>query len=106
VVEYAKALRPKELTSPLVIKQASDLQIWYAKGNSEMDVAQNKVSLKRFTPLVLEEYSHLLESAAVEDFIGLEPEIYQGGEAGFRVQRSESGDPLAPSFEINTQPPV
>jgi hypothetical protein len=105
VVEYAKALRPKELTSPLVIKQASDLQIWYAKGNSEMDVAQNKVSLKRFTPLALEEYSHLLESAAVEDFIGLEPEIYQGGEVGFRVQRSESGEPLAPAFEINTQPP-
>lgn len=100
IIEYSKALRPKELASPMATISNQDLQIWYARGNSEMDVAQNKVSLKRFVPLLVDDYSHVLVPH-VEDLIGFEPEIYQGGESGFRCVRDEDGHPVKAAFEVS-----
>jgi hypothetical protein len=100
LVEYAKALRPKELGSPAAVKISTDVQLWFAPGNTEMDVAQNKVTLKRVTPLPLEQYSHVLSSPGAEDFVGFQPEIYQGGEEGFRVARNDNGEPLKPAFDV------
>lgn len=100
VVEYAKALRPQELGSPMAARISSEVQIWFAPANSEMDVAQNKVTLMRFTPLPIDQYSHILVSSGIEDLIGFQPEIYQGGEIGFRVNRDDSGAPLRPAFEV------
>lgn len=102
IVEYAKALRPKELASPQATVSNQDLQIWFAKGNSEMDVAQNKISLTRFVPLPVDDYAHVLTNH-VEDLIGFEPEIYQGGEAGFRCVRNDEGNPVKPAFEVMTK---
>jgi len=100
IVEYAKALRPQELGSPMSAKISTDMQIWHAPANSEMDVAQNKVTLNRFVPLLIEDYSHILVSSSIEDLIGYQPEIYQGGEKGFRVQRGDNGEPLKAPFEV------
>lgn len=103
ICEYSKALRPKELA-----KINHELQIWFAPGNSEMDVAQNKISLKYFAPLAVDVYSHILTSSDIEDFVGFEPEVYQGGEQGFRCQRSDQGEPLKPAFEVKFEdkPPI
>ena len=94
IVEYAKALRPQDLAGKG--KAISDLQVWTAKGNSEMDVVQNIGTLERISftatdgaPLGL-----------VSDDIGFEPEIYMNGEMGFRVRRDNDGAPVEEAFEV------
>ena len=37
--------------------------------------------------------------------IGFEPEVYEGGEIGFRVQRANDGSCLKPAFEVMTKSP-
>lgn len=112
--EYAKSLRPKELSGPLAVH--FELEIFTTPGNNEMNVAQNKINLTKFDP----ESVNSGESDADKDIIsvsqqilnagvgvtGFEPEIYQGGEEGFRVKRNADGTPKKAAFEINTKSPA
>ena len=68
-------------------------------GNSEMNVAQNKIKLEG--PLIGEEEDVLGIVRPKE--IGYSPEIYQGGEEGFRCKRDNQGNPLAASFDVKFQ---
>jgi hypothetical protein len=97
--EYAKSIRPRELAGPAAAR--GELQIWSAPGNSEMDCARNKISLLR-----------VVESASTQAIVsgdiisvGYEPEIYQGGEEGFRIKRSDLGEPLAAEFDVTFKSP-
>ena len=74
-----------------------------------MNVAQNKVNLVKF-----DQDTSGVSSATVmssqkilgsDDSVGFEPEIYRGGEEGFRVRRKEDGTPLKAAFEINQKTP-
>jgi len=108
--EYSKSLRPKELA----VKSSGDnLQIWYAPGNSEMSVAQNKISLKLYIHVPIDSVNTQLQSqssdvskvGSVESFIGFQPEVYQNGEEGFRVLRDLDGHPLGKPFEVTMNAP-
>lgn len=107
--EYSKSLRPKELA---VKSTGVNLQIWYAPGNSEMSVAQNKISLKLYAPVAIgsgnteSQPSDVSKVGAVESFIGFQPEVYQDGEEGFRVLRDSNGQPLGKPFEVTMNSPT
>jgi len=96
IIEYAKnQLRPQNFGGPY----AKTLEIWIAPGDSELDVVQNKVSLKKVTGST----SDLSETFSVND-VGFNPEIYIGDErndGGLRVKRDENGDPFKGIFEIS-----
>lgn len=91
--EYAKSLRPKELAGP---KATNDLQVLYTKGNSEMDVAQNKVPLTVYASGP----DCAVRSFIPSDDVGYEPEIYQNNEEGFRCWRDSQGLPIKAKFEV------
>ena len=110
IMEYAKSLRPKELSGPHAVN--FQLEVYTTVGNNEMNVAQNKVNLDKFLSkevMVDVPNKTIASSQKVldsEDSVGFEPEIYQGGEDGFRVRRNEDGTPLKAAFEINSKTPV
>jgi hypothetical protein len=94
IQEYSKSLRPLELAK--LRPTTSELQLWTAPGNTEMDVAKNAQSLQKFEPIdISAKLPALLES------VGFEPEIYVNGEDGFRCKRNNDGTPLKPQFEVN-----
>jgi hypothetical protein len=96
IIEYAKnQLRPQNFGGPY----SKDLELWMAPGDTEMDVVQNKISLKK----VVASTKELSEGFSVND-VGFNPEIYVGdemNEGGLRVSRDEEGHPIKPTFEIN-----
>mmetsp|Transcript_27102 Transcript_27102/g.45391 ORF Transcript_27102/g.45391 Transcript_27102/m.45391 type:complete len:229 (-) Transcript_27102:227-913(-) len=98
--EYAKSLRPKELASPSALD--FPLQLWYAQGNTEMSVAQNKISL---TQLPSNSAAATDDTNIATGLIGFQPEIYQGGEEGFRCKRDADGNPLGSAFEVKLEDP-
>lgn len=97
IFEYAKSLRPSELAGPR--SPLFELEIWHAIGDSEMNVAQNKVSLQKVDVNVAD------STFVVNDKVGFQPEIYVDGEPGFRCRRDNQGRPLAPSFEVEVKDP-
>ena len=97
IIEYSKSLRPKDLAGPNGM--LGDIEIWYAPGNSEMNVAQNKIKLEG--PLLGNEEDML--GIVKQKEIGYSPEIYQNGEIGFRVQRDNLGNPIKSAFEVQFQ---
>jgi len=96
IIEYAKnQLRPQNFGGPY----AKNLEIWVAPGDSELDVVQNKISLKKVTGSTTD----LSETFSVDD-VGFNPEIYIGDErndGGLRVKRDENGEPVKEIFEIS-----
>jgi hypothetical protein len=96
ILEYAKIhLRPQNFGG----SYSQHLEIWIAPGDSEMDVVQNKVTLKQ----VIGSANDLSPGFNVKD-VGFDPEIYLGDEitqGGLRVKRDEHGQPLKPAFELN-----
>jgi len=95
ILEYAKQLRPQNLGGPY----AKGLEIWIGPGDSEMDVVQNKVSLKKVNGSTAD----ISDMFSVKD-VGYNPEIYVGEEikdGGLRVNRDADGHPIKPVFEIN-----
>jgi hypothetical protein len=95
ILEYSRHhLRPQNLGG----KYASTLELWLAPPDSEMDVAQNKVTLQR----VVGSAADLPEQFHVAS-VGYNPEIYVGDEVtqgGLRVERDEQGRPTKPVFEV------
>jgi hypothetical protein len=108
IKEYAKSLRPNELSGPHAVNFR--LEVFTTEGNNEMNVAQNKINLVKFD----ESNAAFIDSTVIpssqnvlrdDDSVGFEPEIYQGGEDGFRVRRKDDGTPLKAAFEINQKTP-
>mmetsp|Transcript_8882 Transcript_8882/g.12280 ORF Transcript_8882/g.12280 Transcript_8882/m.12280 type:complete len:254 (-) Transcript_8882:69-830(-) len=97
ILEYAKnQLRPQNLGGPY----SSNLELWMAPGDSEMDVVQNKISFDRVLGSTKADISDTFHVADV----GFNPEIYVGDEVkdgGLRVLRDEEGRPVKPVFEVN-----
>jgi hypothetical protein len=102
MTEYAKSLRPVELAGPAAA--TSTLQLWYAPGDTEMRVAQNKVKLESFSKFLLEEPSASEAPSTPSEVsdVGFQAEIYNDGEMGFRCKRDDNGNPVRPAFEVNT----
>lgn len=94
IIEYSKSLRPTDLAGKG--RALSDLQLWTARGNSEMDIVQNIGNLERVEFAAVEDAS----LNVVSEDIGFEPEIYMNGEMGFRVKRDANGSPIAERFEV------
>ena len=96
ILEYAKnELRPQNMAGP---KYSKSLELWYAPGDSEMDVVRNAISL---IP-VIGSSKELREGFNVND-VGYNPEIYVGEETvkgGLRVVRDIDGRPIKPIFDI------
>lgn len=97
LLEYARSLRPKELGSFSSVNK--ELELWYALGNTEMAVAQNKINLTR---LVIDKDI----TPAPYHLIGYQPEIYTNGETGFRARRDAQGFPLEAAFDVQLQDSV
>ena len=97
ILEYSMHhLRPQNMGGTY----ASALEIWLAPADSEMDVAQNKVTLRP----VLGSARTTLPEHFKADSVGYNPEIYVGDEitqGGLRVLRDEDGKPIKPVFEVN-----
>uniref|UniRef100_A0A7S3KW06 Uncharacterized protein n=1 Tax=Amphora coffeiformis TaxID=265554 RepID=A0A7S3KW06_9STRA len=97
ILEYSKdQLRPQAMGG----KYASALELWLAPGDSEMDVATNKVNL---LPVRGSLSSFSTINLAASD-IGYNPEIYVGDErvkGGLHVERDENGVTTKPPFEPN-----
>lgn len=95
ILEYSMHhLRPQNLGG----KFASALELWLAPPDSEMDVAQNKVTLQRVVGSAAD-----LPDAFNVATVGYNPEIYVGDEVtqgGLRVERDENGRPTKPVFEV------
>lgn len=95
IFEYAKnQLRPQNFGGPY----SKELEIWFAPGDTEMDVVQNKISLEKVVGSTMD----LSEGFSVKD-VGYNPEIYVGDEqkdGGLRVKRDENGHPVKAVFEI------
>lgn len=96
ILEYAKnELRPQNMAGPTYSKS---LELWYAPGDSEMDVVRNAISLIH----VVGSSKELREGFNVND-VGYNPEIYVGEEkvkGGLRVVRGLDGRPVKPIFDI------
>jgi hypothetical protein len=96
ILEYSMHhLRPQNMGG----KYASALEIWLAPADSEMDVAQNKVTLR---PVVGSARTTLPDNFKAHS-VGYNPEIYVGDEitqGGLRVLRDEEGKPIKPVFDV------
>ena len=96
IFEYSKdQLRPQNMGG----KYASGLELWLAPGDSEMDVATNKVNLEPIKGSLSDTPTKLKA-----DEIGYDPEVYVGDErvkGGLRVERDENGVTTKPPFEVN-----
>ena len=100
ILEYAKdQLRPQNMGG----RYASTLELWLAPGDSEMDVATNKVNLTHVSGSIATYFSSSYNET--EPFVvGYNPEIYVGEEVtkgGLRVERNEQGETTKPPYDVN-----
>ena len=90
------------------------IQIWTAPGNSEMDCVQHKVTLdytrysshsEKYIEDLNDKFTRIMSSSNNMHIIGFEPEIYQGGEDGFRIKRDDDGRPIRAVVNVNVKTP-
>lgn len=88
IEEHAIRLRPLELFS-----KRGFLQLWYAPGDSELDVAYNRPTI-RFNPVTRpSQYDkEWMKTKTIQ--VGFQGEVYNRGEEGFRTLRNEDGTPM------------
>ena len=87
ICEHAARLRPLELYSA-----KERFELWYAPGDSEMDVAYNRPHIKFIKYDIEEELEEL--TSIRNTLVGFSGEIYENGEEGFRTWRTDDGLPL------------
>lgn len=101
ILDYTKnQLRPQNFALP---KYQNTLELWFAPGDSEMDVVQNKIQLERVEVEGGTPASGIPTTVPI-DAVGYNPEVYVGDEraqGGLRVERDEEGRPIKPVFEVN-----
>jgi len=89
----------KEATLDIYVYRGT-LQIWYAPGDSEMEVAYNRPSLQMIqVPRPTIEETNALKLQVKAGLIGFQGETYTRGEEGFRTWRTDEGLPAR--AEIN-----
>ena len=72
-------------------------------GNSEMDVAQNKIGMSQF--ILPDDIG--FRGFYPRDDVGYEPEVYLNNEEGFRTRRHPTtGEPVKKAFEVTTTSPT
>lgn len=69
-------------------------------GNNDKGELEEKMSLSNVPTMTS-------ESMTIQPLktVGFEPEVYEGGEEGFRVKRKMDGTPLKAAFDVMTQSP-
>ncbi len=92
IEEHASRLRPLEL-----YPESGSLEIWVAPGDSEMDVAYNRPSV-RFIKMGRADAVEGTDSVRNVE-VGFQGELYEGGEEGFRTLRNEDGLPKQPEIQ-------
>jgi len=92
---HASRLRPIEL-----FPKKGVLELWVAPGDSEMDVAYNRPTV-RFVEMKRPESVPNVDNVRNVE-VGFQGEMYEGGEEGFRTQRTDDGMPARP--EITDEP--
>ena len=88
IEEHAIRLRPIELFSKRGL-----LELWCAPGDSELDVAYNRPTL-RFMPMIRPATYDMAWRKTKTMEIGFQGEIYNEGEQGFRALRNNDGTPM------------
>jgi len=102
VKEHARLLTP-DIFSTLSDEQ---MELWLAPGNSEMAVAQNAISMKRWIfPPPEGEVRVELPTAGACGFEPATPPPEHMGAPSLSVRRSEEGRPLGASVEANIMSP-
>ena len=88
---------------PLFFNDCNVIYSRVAPGNSEMDVAQNKIGLTQFVlPMDIDTLGFY-----PRDDVGYEPEVYMNNEEGFRTRRHPvTGDPVKKAFDVTTTSPT
>lgn len=99
IERHACHLRPKEL-----YPHRGNLDVWTAPGDSEMEVAYNRASIRLEQFLQIGEKRYKAKGSTYPSHIkasmvGFQGEVYQDGEDGFRTWRNDDGMPARP--EIN-----
>ena len=97
IEEHAVRLRPLEL-----FPKRGLLEIWYAPGDSELDVAYNRPALK-FIPVTRPTRydKEWMKTRTMQ--VGFQGEIYNQGEEGFRTFRNEDGTPMKAEIIIPSE---
>lgn len=91
-----------------IVEDDADMELWLAPGNTEVRVAQNEITLKRWTPLVTEEADDVRQSLPSAGACGFEPETEPPPHIGtepFSVKRDQEGRPLGEAFQANIVSP-
>jgi hypothetical protein len=104
IERHACHLRPKELYQ--YRGDEGGMEVWTARGDSELEVAYNLPSLKmeRFVHSKEWQYKNKQESSKYPSHIkasmvGFQGEVYQEGEDGFRTWRHDDGMPARPELD-------
>ena len=82
-----------------------DVQLWVARGGSEMECVRNLESPRPLVKPTTEEEEARAEEEAEAGFC---PEIWVGDEVkdgGLRIKRGPGGEPLRGSFDVNVKSP-
>lgn len=87
ISEHGRRLRPNEFGN----KATGDIEFWLAPGDSEIDVAYNRphIQMSKVPMAKVDANNNCVQM----EMVGFEPEIYVGGEEGFRTERTEDGLP-------------
>ena len=111
IERHACHLRPKEL-----YPHRGNLQVWTAPGDSEVEVAYNRASIRLKQFLHSKEWQYNKSSKADSKYplhikvsmVGFQGEVYQEGEDGFRTWRNDDGMPARPEINAGgeTRPPT
>uniref|UniRef100_A0A6V2CKV0 Uncharacterized protein n=1 Tax=Ditylum brightwellii TaxID=49249 RepID=A0A6V2CKV0_9STRA len=94
IEEHACNLRPREI---LPIRKK--MELWIAPGDSELEVAYNRPTLQmtKMDRSLADDMTIIRKIKNV--MIGFEGEVYEGGEMGFRAERTEDGFPANPEVQ-------
>ena len=90
IEEHSARLRPAEL-----YPKWGSIQLWVAPGDSEMDVAYNRPHIT-FQQM----FRDVEDADGVRNVeVGFAGELYDGGEEGFRTERTADGRPAKPELK-------
>jgi hypothetical protein len=113
IERHACHLRPKEL-----YPHRGTLQVWTAPGDSELEVAYNRPTIRLQPFLHSKEWHYNPNKSSTRaskyplhikaSAVGFQGEVYQDGEDGFRTWRNDDGMPARPELDPGgeTRPPT
>lgn len=103
IERHACHLRPKEL-----YPHRGSLEVWTAPGDSELEVAYNRSTIRLKQFLHTEEWRYNSNRSSISSskyplhvkaaMVGFQGEVYENGEDGFRTWRNDDGMPARPEI--------